>query len=151
MSCWKLKEQPSIQSGVVYYTAGDSLARDFVPDGPMRPLQFTALPTPAQHSLPLFHVTLKNFSNLLSFFNLHAACLYLFCPTQPHNVKKLSEAYDSCDEVRLVFSVNSSGYFQGYAKMASKIGKFMSPNNSTRPSTSHHSLKPLDRTLHSST
>ena len=32
-------------------------------------------------------------------------------------------AYESSDEVRLVFSVNNSGHFQGYAKMCGAIGR----------------------------
>jgi len=42
--------------------------------------------------------------------------------TQAHNERKLNAAYESSDEVRLVFSVNNSGHFQGYAKMTSAIG-----------------------------
>ena len=37
--------------------------------------------------------------------------------TQAHNELKLNAAYISRDEVRLIFSVNNSGHFQGYAKM----------------------------------
>jgi hypothetical protein len=41
--------------------------------------------------------------------------------TQPHNEKKLRDAYQD-NEVILIFSVNSSGAFQGYARMVSGIG-----------------------------
>lgn len=43
--------------------------------------------------------------------------------TQPHNEGKLNEAYYTTDEVRLIFSVNQSGHFQGYARMSSPIGR----------------------------
>lgn len=43
--------------------------------------------------------------------------------TQPHNEGKLNEAYHTTDEVRLIFSVNQSGHFQGYARMSSPIGR----------------------------
>jgi hypothetical protein len=41
--------------------------------------------------------------------------------TQAHNEKKLREAYQD-NEVILIFSVNQSGGFQGYARMVSGIG-----------------------------
>ncbi len=41
--------------------------------------------------------------------------------TQPHNEEKLNEAYATSDDVVLVFSVNGSGHFQGYARMAGPI------------------------------
>ncbi|CAD7703701.1 unnamed protein product [Ostreobium quekettii] len=41
--------------------------------------------------------------------------------TQPHNEAKLNYAFQESDEVRLIFSVNQSGHFQGYARMASHI------------------------------
>lgn len=43
--------------------------------------------------------------------------------TQPHNEAKLNEAYHTADEVRLIFSVNQSGHFQGHARMSSPIGR----------------------------
>ena len=42
--------------------------------------------------------------------------------TQIHNEEKLNEAYNTCDHVILIFSVNSSGHFQGFARMQSAIG-----------------------------
>jgi len=42
--------------------------------------------------------------------------------TQAHNEQKLNEAYENSDVI-LIFSVNNSRHFQGYAKMISKIGK----------------------------
>jgi len=41
--------------------------------------------------------------------------------TQAHNEVKLNEAFENSDVV-LVFSVNNSRHFQGYARMASQIG-----------------------------
>jgi len=42
--------------------------------------------------------------------------------TQSHNEQKLNEAYEN-SEVILIFSVNNSRHFQGYARMTSRIGK----------------------------
>lgn len=41
--------------------------------------------------------------------------------TQAHNETKLNEAYENSDVI-LIFSVNNSRHFQGYARMISKIG-----------------------------
>ncbi|GBG71620.1 hypothetical protein CBR_g9036 [Chara braunii] len=46
--------------------------------------------------------------------------------TQAMNEDKLNEAYRSAERVLLIFSVNTSGHFQGYARMASPIGRRMS-------------------------
>ncbi|KAG6550718.1 hypothetical protein Mapa_007815 [Marchantia paleacea] len=43
--------------------------------------------------------------------------------TQAMNEPVLNEAYESSERVLLVFSVNMSGHFQGYAQMASPIGR----------------------------
>lgn len=42
--------------------------------------------------------------------------------TQAHNERKLAEAFATGAEVLLVFSVNASGHFQGYARMVTPIG-----------------------------
>ncbi len=64
--------------------------------------------------------------------NLHIALQKGIWSTQSHNEGKLNEAYQVHDdllfsfskknEVVLIFSVNSSGAFQGFARMASRIG-----------------------------
>ena len=49
---------------------------------------------------------------------------------QKHNEQKLREAFEQSKDVFLIFSVNSSGHFQGYARMVS-IGQgqvFNGPN-----------------------
>ena len=38
---------------------------------------------------------------------------------QRHNEQKLREAFEQSKDVFLIFSVNSSGHFQGYARMVS--------------------------------
>ena len=38
---------------------------------------------------------------------------------QKHNEQKLCEAFDHSKDVFLIFSVNMSGHFQGYARMVS--------------------------------
>ncbi|MCO5594507.1 hypothetical protein L7F22_048539 [Adiantum nelumboides] len=42
--------------------------------------------------------------------------------THRNNEAKLNEAFDSCDNVILVFSVNETSHFQGCARMMSRIG-----------------------------
>lgn len=42
--------------------------------------------------------------------------------THRNNEAKLNEAFESCDNVILLFSVNETGHFQGCARMMSKIG-----------------------------
>ncbi|KAI5081733.1 hypothetical protein GOP47_0001476 [Adiantum capillus-veneris] len=42
--------------------------------------------------------------------------------THRNNEAKLNDAFDSCDNVILVFSVNETGHFQGCARMMSRIG-----------------------------
>ncbi|KAL5519908.1 hypothetical protein ACEPAG_1568 [Sanghuangporus baumii] len=43
--------------------------------------------------------------------------------TQPHNETVLNQAFRNSSDVYLIFSVNKSGEFYGYARMASLIGK----------------------------
>ncbi|XP_057819474.1 30-kDa cleavage and polyadenylation specificity factor 30 isoform X2 [Cryptomeria japonica] len=45
--------------------------------------------------------------------------------TQRNNEAKLNEAFDCCDNVILIFSINRTRHFQGCAKMTSKIGGFV--------------------------
>lgn len=45
-----------------------------------------------------------------------SACLWLL---QRHNEQKLQEAFERSKDVFLIFSVNMSGHFQGYARMVS--------------------------------
>lgn len=42
--------------------------------------------------------------------------------TQRHNEEKFNEAFHNAPHVILIFSVNSSGCFQGYAKMLGRVG-----------------------------
>ena len=47
-------------------------------------------------------------------------CSDLFrCVAQKHNQQKLAEAFESSQDVFLIFSVNQSSHFQGYARMTS--------------------------------
>ena len=43
--------------------------------------------------------------------------------TQAHNEAKLGAAFAACPQVLLIFSVNGSGHFQGYARMETPIGR----------------------------
>ena len=43
----------------------------------------------------------------------------LFAQLQKHNEQKLCEAFEHSKDVFLIFSVNLSGHFQGYARMIS--------------------------------
>ncbi|KAK8582757.1 hypothetical protein V6N13_069526 [Hibiscus sabdariffa] len=49
--------------------------------------------------------------------------------TQRSNEAKLNEAFDSAENVILIFSVNRTRHFQGCAKMTSKIGGFVGGGN----------------------
>ncbi|KAF8413516.1 hypothetical protein HHK36_001506 [Tetracentron sinense] len=49
--------------------------------------------------------------------------------TQRSNEAKLNEAFDSVENVILIFSVNRTRHFQGCAKMTSKIGGFVGGGN----------------------
>lgn len=42
---------------------------------------------------------------------------------QKHNEEKLNEAFRTAPGVFLFFSVNMSGHFQGYARMASPVSR----------------------------
>ena len=46
------------------------------------------------------------------------SCSWLCC-LQKHNEQKLCEAFEQSKDVFLIFSVNMSGHFQGYARMVS--------------------------------
>ncbi|KAH7287627.1 hypothetical protein KP509_32G067100 [Ceratopteris richardii] len=54
--------------------------------------------------------------------NLHLSVMRGMWATHRNNEAKLNDAFDSCDNVILVFSVNETGHFQGCARMVSKIG-----------------------------
>ncbi|KAL9038985.1 MAG: hypothetical protein Q9180_002801 [Flavoplaca navasiana] len=49
--------------------------------------------------------------------NVEAAQRECIWATQPHNLGNLTEAFNTCRNVILVFSVNNSRAFQGYARM----------------------------------
>ncbi|EPS64393.1 hypothetical protein M569_10389, partial [Genlisea aurea] len=49
--------------------------------------------------------------------------------TQRSNEAKLNEAFESIENVILIFSVNKTRHFQGCAKMASRIGGFIGGGN----------------------
>ncbi|CAK9142871.1 unnamed protein product [Ilex paraguariensis] len=49
--------------------------------------------------------------------------------TQRNNEAKLNEAFDSVENVILIFSVNRTQHFQGCAKMTSRIGGSVSGGN----------------------
>ncbi|ESQ33824.1 hypothetical protein EUTSA_v10007064mg [Eutrema salsugineum] len=49
--------------------------------------------------------------------------------TQRSNEAKLNEAFDSVDNVILIFSVNRTRHFQGCAKMTSRIGGYIGGGN----------------------
>eukprot|EP00250_Pteridium_aquilinum_P001349 c11558_g1_i1 orf=390-2630(-) len=54
--------------------------------------------------------------------NLDLSVMRGMWATHRNNEAKLNEAFDSCDNVILVFSVNETGHFQGCARMMSRIG-----------------------------
>lgn len=54
--------------------------------------------------------------------NLELSVMRGMWATHRNNEAKLNDAFDSCDNVILVFSVNETRHFQGCARMMSKIG-----------------------------
>eukprot|EP00240_Pyramimonas_obovata_P013845 CAMPEP_0118955430 /NCGR_PEP_ID=MMETSP1169-20130426/59954_1 /TAXON_ID=36882 /ORGANISM="Pyramimonas obovata, Strain CCMP722" /LENGTH=197 /DNA_ID=CAMNT_0006903275 /DNA_START=194 /DNA_END=784 /DNA_ORIENTATION=- len=54
--------------------------------------------------------------------NIASAIEHGVWATQKQNERKLNEAYYSAEAVYLIFSVNMSHHFQGYARMISPIG-----------------------------
>ncbi|XP_078688349.1 3'-5' RNA helicase YTHDC2-like isoform X4 [Branchiostoma floridae x Branchiostoma belcheri] len=63
--------------------------------------------------------------------NLDIAMSQGIWATTPSNEKKLNKAFKDCQNVYLVFSVQGSGHFQGYARMASSISKDKVPEFSS--------------------
>ncbi|KAL6198478.1 hypothetical protein ACLB2K_028267 [Fragaria x ananassa] len=63
--------------------------------------------------------------------------------TQRSNESKLNEAFDSAENVILIFSVNRTRHFQGCAKMMSRIGGSVSGGNwKYAHGTAHYGLMP---------
>ena len=52
---------------------------------------------------------------------LHSMCVSTGVDVQRHNEEKLNAAFRAGSTVLLVFSVNMSGHFQGYARMTSLV------------------------------
>ncbi|CAH1253699.1 YTHDC2 [Branchiostoma lanceolatum] len=63
--------------------------------------------------------------------NLDIAMSQSIWATTPSNEKKLNKAFKDCQNVYLVFSVQGSGHFQGYARMVSSISKDKVPEFSS--------------------
>uniref|UniRef100_A0A7N0RE21 Uncharacterized protein n=1 Tax=Kalanchoe fedtschenkoi TaxID=63787 RepID=A0A7N0RE21_KALFE len=61
--------------------------------------------------------------------NLELSALQGVWATHKSNEPKLNEAFDSVENVILIFSVNRTGHFQGCAMMTSKIGGFVGGGN----------------------
>lgn len=59
----------------------------------------------------------------LNYHNLEKSIQKGIWATQAMNERILNEAFETADKVILVFSVNMSGHFQGYAQMISPIGR----------------------------
>ena len=53
--------------------------------------------------------------------------------TQPHNENVLDQAYRNSETVFLIFGVNQTGQFHGYAKMAGPINTTTEPKNKDEP------------------
>ncbi|XP_022639236.1 30-kDa cleavage and polyadenylation specificity factor 30 isoform X2 [Vigna radiata var. radiata] len=58
--------------------------------------------------------------------------------TQRCNESKLNEAFDSMENVILIFSVNRTRHFQGCAKMTSRIGGSVAGDNWKYAGTAHY-------------
>eukprot|EP00898_Chlorokybus_atmophyticus_P004558 jgi/Chlat1/5102/Chrsp33S05101 len=59
----------------------------------------------------------------LNYENLEISVRHGVWATHRNNEGKLLEAFETCDHVILVFSVNESRHFQGYARMCSRFGE----------------------------
>lgn len=69
---------------------------------------------------------------------------------QPHNEEKLNEAFHSAENVYLIFSVNKSGEYFGYARMESPIVHITSPTSSPKSSCPTLQQKDLNGQSHES-
>ncbi|MCO5597284.1 hypothetical protein L7F22_051361 [Adiantum nelumboides] len=59
----------------------------------------------------------------LNYHNIEKSIQKGIWATQAMNERILNEAFETADKVILIFSVNMSGHFQGYAQMISPIGR----------------------------
>ncbi|KAI5059264.1 hypothetical protein GOP47_0025583 [Adiantum capillus-veneris] len=59
----------------------------------------------------------------LNYHNIEKSIQKGIWATQAMNERILNEAFETADKVVLIFSVNMSGHFQGYAQMISPIGR----------------------------
>ncbi|KAH7351844.1 hypothetical protein KP509_19G016800 [Ceratopteris richardii] len=59
----------------------------------------------------------------LNYHNLEKSVEKGIWATQAMNERILNEAFETAEKVLLIFSVNMSGHFQGYAQMTSPIGR----------------------------
>ncbi|KAH7279120.1 hypothetical protein KP509_37G006100 [Ceratopteris richardii] len=71
----------------------------------------------------------------LNYHNLEKSVEKGIWATQAMNERILNEAFETAEKVLLIFSMNMSGHFQGYAQMTSPIGKrkVNNPLNSFKP------------------
>ncbi|KAG6541916.1 hypothetical protein Mapa_016641 [Marchantia paleacea] len=86
-------------------------------NGTLNPPTFTSAAVPLPHGYCRFFIVKSSNRE-----NLELSVERGLWATHRNNESKLNEAYDSCDHVILIFSVNETRHFQGCARMMSKIG-----------------------------
>ncbi|XP_077220826.1 30-kDa cleavage and polyadenylation specificity factor 30-like [Tasmannia lanceolata] len=111
------QEQPQIQPQV------NQAQMQNLPNGSLNQVNRTTLPALPQGQSRYFIVKSCNRENL------ELSVQQGVWATQRNNEAKLNEAFDSSENVILIFSVNRTCHFQGCAKMTSKIGGFVGGGN----------------------
>lgn len=109
------QQQPQQQQGQQSQQQLSQTQIQIPPSGPPNQANRTALPLP-QGVSRYFIVKSCNRENL------ELSVQQGVWATQRSNEAKLNEAFDSAENVILIFSVNRTRHFQGCAKMTSKIG-----------------------------
>jgi len=90
-----------------------------VPEGTERALTVAVVEEESQPSPDAAFFILKSYNHE----NIAKSVTEGVWATQPHNQRKLAAAFAAGREVLLIFSVNGSGAFQGYARMATPFGR----------------------------
>ncbi|XP_073061252.1 30-kDa cleavage and polyadenylation specificity factor 30-like [Primulina eburnea] len=110
------------QLGLQTQQLGGQAQGQIIPNGQQNQAPRTATPLP-QGTSRYFVVKSCNVENL------ELSAQQGVWATQRSNEAKLNEAFDSVENVILIFSVNKTRHFQGCAKMTSRIGGSVSGGN----------------------
>lgn len=88
-----------------------------IANGPVTPAPFPSIAAPLPLGFCRYFIVKSSNKE-----NLELSVERGLWATHRNNEAKLNEAFDSCEHVILVFSVNETRHFQGCARMMSKIG-----------------------------